>query len=287
MTKFTSVEDRRHLVETGNPKLSIVQQCMLLNISRSSFYYKPACENEFNLEIMRTMDEIYLECPFYGSRRMVVELGRRGYDVGRKLVRRLMRLMGIEALYPHPKTTVSAPNHKKYPYLLRNLEVDHRNQVWEMDITYVPMRHGFMYLAAVIDVYSRRIMGWGVSNTMEAEWCAEIAAEAFERHGRPEIFNTDQGSQFTSDVFIGTLVGDNPQEPKLRISMDGRGRATDDIYIERFWRSIKYENIYLNAYETGMDLYRGIEGYIQFYNTQRPHQSIGNQTPEKFYQEAA
>lgn len=287
MTKFTSVEDRRHLVETGNPKLSIVQQCMLLNISRSSFYYKPACENEFNLEIMRTMDEIYLECPFYGSRRMVVELGRRGYDVGRKLVRRLMRLMGIEALYPHPKTTVAASEHKKYPYLLRNLNVDHRNQVWEMDITYVPMRHGFMYLAAVIDVYSRRIMGWGVSNTMEAEWCAEIAAEAFERHGRPEIFNTDQGSQFTSDVFIETLVGDNPQDPKLRISMDGRGRATDDIYIERFWRSIKYENIYLNAYETGMDLYRGIDGYIQFYNTQRPHQSIGNQTPEKFYQEAA
>ena len=184
-------------------------------------------------------------------------------------------------------TTVSAPEHKKYPYLLRGLTIDHPNQVWEMDITYIPMRHGFMYLAAIIDVFSRCIMGWGLSNTMEAEWCAEIAGEAFQLHGRPEIFNTDQGSQFTSEVFTKTLIGEDADNPKLEISMDGRGRATDDIYIERFWRSIKYENIYLNAYETGVDLYEGVNNYINFYNYSRPHKSIGYQTPEYFYQKAS
>ena len=204
-----------------------------------------------------------------------------------KRVRRLMHLMRIEALFPHPRTTVSAPEHKKYPYLLRGLTIDHPNQVWEMDITYIPMRKGFMYLAAIIDVFSRRIMGWGLSNTMEAEWCAEIAEEAFRLHGRPEIFNTDQGSQFTSEVFTKTLIGEDADNPKLEISMDGRGRATDDIYIERFWRSIKYENIYLNAYETGVDLYEGVKNYINFYNYSRPHKSIGYQTPEYFYQKAS
>lgn len=215
------------MVDPSDPKLSILQQCILLGLARSSFYYKPVGESEYNLEIMRTIDEIYLECPFYGVKRMVAELRRRGYPVNVKRVRRLMRLMGIEPLYPHPRTTVAAPENKKYPYLLRGLAIDHPNQVWGMDITYIPMRHGFMYLAAIIDVFSRRIMGWGLSNTMEAEWCAEIAEEAF-RHGRPEIFNTDQGSQFTSEVFIRTLVGDDADNPRIRVSMDGRGRATDD-----------------------------------------------------------
>ena len=235
------------MVDPSNPNLSIQQQCLLLGLARSSFYYKPVGESEHNLKIMRTIDEIYLECPFYGVKRMAAELRRREYPVNVKRVRRLMRLMGIEALYPHPRTTVAAPENKKYPYLLRGLAIDHPNQVWEMDITYIPMRHGFMYLAAIIDVYSRRIVGWGLSNTMEAEWCAEIAEEAFLRHGRPEIFNTDQGSQFTSEVFIRTLVGEDADNPRIRVSMDGRGRATDDIYIERFWRSIKYENIYIRT----------------------------------------
>lgn len=275
------------MVDPSNPNLSIQQQCLLLGLARSSFYYKPVGESEHNLKIMRTIDEIYLEYPFYGVKRMAAELRRRGYPVNVKRVRRLMRLMGIEALYPHPMTTVAAPENKKYPYLLRGLAIDHPNQVWEMDITYIPMRHGFMYLAAIIDVYSRRIMGWGLSNTMEAEWCAEIAEEAFLRHGRPEIFNTDQGSQFTSEVFIRTLVGEGADNPRIRVSMDGRGRATDDIYIERFWRSIKYENIYLNAYEDGLELWRGIDGYIRFYNTKRPHQSLDYKTPENIYKQVA
>ena len=275
------------MVNPSNEDLSVLQQCILLGLARSSFYYKPVGESEYNLEIMRTIDEIYLECPFYGVKRMAAELRRREYPVNVKRVRRLMRLMGVEALYPHPRTTVAAPENKKYPYLLRGLAIDHPNQVWEMDITYIPMRHGFMYLAAIIDVYSRRIVGWGLSNTMEAEWCAEIAEEAFLRHGRPEIFNTDQGRQFTSEVFIRTLVGEDTANPKIRVSMDGRGRATDDIYIERFWRSIKYENIYLNAYEDGLELWHGIDGYIRFYNTKRPHQSLDYETPEKVYKQVA
>ena len=275
------------MVEPNDPELIVLQQCILLGLARSSFYYKPVGESEYNLKIMRTIDEIYLECPFYGVKRMAAELRGRGYPVNVKRVRRLMRLMGIEAIYPHPRTTIAAPENKKYPYLLRGLEIDHPNQVWEMDITYIPMRHGFMYLAAIIDVYSRRIVGWGLSNTMEAEWCAEITEEAFLQHGRPEIFNTDQGSQFTSEVFIRTLVGDDADNPRIRVSMDGRGRATDDIYIERFWRSIKYENIYLNAYEDGLELWRGIDSYIRFYNTKRPHQSLDYETPEKVYKQVA
>ena len=233
--------------------------------------------------IMRIMDEIHLDYPYYGVRRIMAELQRRGYGVGEKRVQRLMKLMGIGAMYPKPKTTVAAPEHKKYPYLLRGLDIVRPNQVWEMDITYIPMRHGFMYLAAIIDVFSRRIMGWGLSNTMEAEWCAEIAEEAFLRHGRPEIFNTDQGSQFTSEAFIKTLVGEDPDNPKLRTSMDGRGRATDDIYIERFWRSIKHEDIYLNAYEDGVELWHGIDNYIRIYNTKRLHQSLDYRTPDEVY----
>lgn len=287
MSKHKSVGERKLMVEPEHPKLSILQQCLLLSVSKSSFYYRPVGENELNLTIMRIMDEIHMDYPFYGVERMVAELRSRGFHVGKKRVRRLMHLMRIEAIFPHPRTTVSAPEHKKYPYLLRGLTIDHPNQVWEMDITYIPMRHGFMYLAAIIDVFSRCIMGWGLSNTMEAEWCAEIAGEAFQLHGRPEIFNTDQGSQFTSEVFTKTLIGEDADNPKLKISMDGRGRATDDIYIERFWRSIKYENIYLHAYETGLDLYEGISKYIKYYNTQRPHQGIDYQTPECIYQKAS
>lgn len=287
MSEHKSVGERKLMVEPGHSKLSILQQCILLGISKSSFYYRPVGESEFNLTIMRIMDETHMGYPFYGVERMVAELRIRGYHVGKKRVRRLMHLMRIEAIFPHPRTTVSAPEHKKYPYLLRGLTIDHPNQVWEMDITYIPMRKGFMYLAAIIDVFSRRIMGWGLSNTMEAEWCAEIAEEAFRLHGRPEIFNTDQGSQFTSEAFTKTLIGEDADNPKLKISMDGRGRATDDIYIERFWRSIKYENIYLNAYETGVDLYEGVNNYINFYNYSRPHKSIGYQTPECFYQKAS
>ena len=287
MTEHTSVGERKRMVEPDHSGLSVLQQCILLGLARSSFYYKPVGESEFNLMIMRIMDEIHLDYPYCGVRRIMAELQRRGYGVGEKRVQRLMKLMGIEAMCPKPKTTIAAPEHKKYPYLLRGLDIVRPNQVWEMDITYIPMRHGFMYLAAIIDVFSRRIMGWGLSNTMEAEWCAEIAMDAFLRYGRPEIFNTDQGSQFTSEVFITTLVGEDFDNPKLKISMDGRGRATDDIYIERFWRSIKYEDIYLNAYEDGVELWHGIDNYIRIYNTKRLHQSLDYQTPDEVYKKVS
>ena len=197
-----------------------------------------------------------------------------------------MSLMDIHTIYPHRNTITPSLYDRKFPYLLRGLKIDHCNQVWEMDITYIPMKKGFMYLAAIIDVYSRYIVGWGISNTMETEWCMEIVKEAFRKYGRPEIFNTDQGSQFTSKDFTDMLIGEDESYPLVRISRDGRGRATDDIYIERFWRSIKQENIYLNAYETGTDLWKGVSEYMLYYNTARPHASLNQQKPLKIYKKA-
>lgn len=283
MNKLPRPCDRKSLVEKSHPRLSVQQQCILLCISKSNYYYKPVGESEQNLEVMREIDKVHFECPFYGVKRMKAELQNRGFSVGEKLVRRLMRMMGIETIYPRPKTSIAAPEHVKYPYLLRGLQVTEINQVWEMDITYIPMRHGFMYLSAIIDVFSRRIMGWGLSNTMEAEWCAGIVDEAFKRYGRPEIFNTDQGCQFTSEVFISTLQKGDDDTHKIKISMDGRGRATDDIYIERFWRSIKYEDLYVKAYENGESLYDGINSYMMFYNGKRLHESLDYQTPDNIY----
>lgn len=263
--------------------LNLKQQCMLLSVGRSSLYYKPISESEENLRMMRKMDEIHLRLPFYGSRRITNELRDEGFNISRKKVCRLMKLMDFRTIYPHASTSVPCPQDRRFPYLLHGLEIDHCNQVWEMDITYIPMKKGFMYLAAIIDVFSRYIVGWGISNTMDTEWCMEIVQEAFRKHGHPEIFNTDQGSQFTSKDFTDMLIGKDVSNPLVRISRDGRGRATDDIYIERFWRSIKQENIYLNAYETGTELWKGVSEYMLFYNTLRPHSSLDYKQPSKIY----
>jgi putative transposase len=266
------------MVEREHKKLSISEQCILLSISHSGLYYVPCRESERNLAIMNAIDRIHTQYPFYGFRRIKIALQDYGFYVGKKLIIRLMKLMAIHTIYPKPKTTVPSPENKVYPYLLRGLTIDKINQVWEMDITYIAVKQGFMYLAAVIDVYSRMILSWQISNTMEALWCKEVAEQAVEKYGCPQIFNTDQGSQFTSSEFTNYLL-----ENQIQISMDGRGRATDDIYIERFWRSVKQEKIYLNAYENGAELYAGLMEYMVFYNEIRPHQSLDYQIPAIFY----
>lgn len=257
-----------------NKKLSVSKQCMLLSLCRSRLYYKHEDPKQTDLEIMQLIDKIHALHPYYGVPRMTRMLREQGFVLGKWKVRRLMRKMCIQVLYPKRRTTKPAPGNETYPYLLRNMQIDRVNKVWEMDITYLPMKRGFMYLAAIIDVYSRCIVGWDISNTMEAEWCSSIVSQAIERHGIPEVFNTDQGSQFTSKVFTENLKNHN-----VKISMDGRGRATDDIYIERFWRSLKYEDIYLNAYDTPCDLRKGVTDYIYFYNNVRPHQSLQYRRP--------
>ncbi len=270
------------MVEKTHPALSIVRQCEILNIHRSGLYYKPCSESEFNLRLMFEIDKMHLNRPYYGVRRLTVELQKMGYAVGRKLVRRLMKVMGIEAMYPRPRTTQPGQGHKIYPYMLNGLNINRPNQVWQTDITYVPMKRGYMYLMAIIDVYSRYVVGWSISNSMEAEWCAGVVEDAIAKHGTPEIFNTDQGSQFTSELFTSMLTGHN-----IKISMDGKGRAIDNIFIERLWRSVKQENIYINAYETGLDLYKGVEAYFKDYNHVRIHQSLDYSTPVQRYKPAA
>lgn len=270
------------MVEINHNDLSICNQCLILNLHRSSFYYKPKKESEKKLEIMHQIDKIHTKWPFYGTRRMAKELQFLGFEVGRKGVRKLMRMMGIDAIYPRQITTIFNKEHKIYPYLLRNLVIDKPNMVWQTDITYIAMKNGFMYLIAVIDVNSRYVLHWGISNSMEAKWCKDIVDEAIQKHGKPEILNTDQGSQFTSKVFTEMLINKN-----IQISMDGRGRATDNIYIERLWRSVKQENIYLNAYETGSDLYKGLDIYFYEYNNLRIHQSLKYLKPIDVYKKIA
>jgi Transposase and inactivated derivatives len=262
------------MVDKTNKQLSIVQQCELLSVSRSGYYYEHRGESKRNLEIMKLIDKIHTDYPFYGFRRIRNELRKYDYFIGKKLVVRLMKLMAIDVIYPKQNTSKPNPGDTIYPYLLRGLKVDHCHQVWEMDITYIAMSHGFMYLAAIIDVHSRMVVNWDVSNTMEASWCKKIVAGAIAGYGCPEIFNTDQGSQFTSSIFTGYLL-DN----KIKVSMDGRGRAKDNIFIERLWRSVKQENIYLNAYENGQELYAGLTEYFYFYNYKRPHQSLDYMCP--------
>ena len=254
--------------------------CDLLSIPRSTFYYTPVPEKEENLEIMRILDEQYFETPFYGVARLLVFLQLKNYKVNRKRLRRLMKLVNWKTIYPIKRTTISDPKKYKYPYLLTGLTIERPNQVWEIDITYIPMKRGFMYLFAIIDVHTRFIVGWGLSNTMNAEWCVEVIEDSITKYGKPEIINSDQGSQFTSDLYIKTL-----NDREIKISMDGKGRALDNIYIERFWRSLKYEHIYLFAYEDGLSLVKGIDNYILFYNSDRPHQSIEYQIPKKLYEE--
>ena len=247
----------------------------MVGLNRSTFYLEPASETEENLMFMRLIDEQYLKTPFYGSRRMREHLCRLGHEVNRKRVQRLMRKMGIEAIYPKPRTSQASVAHKVYPYLLREVEVVRPNQVWSADITYVPMPRGFMYLVAVIDWYSRYVLSWQVSNTLDGRFCLEALRDALQLgHGHPEIFNTDQGVQFTAHPFTSSV-----EAAGIRVSMDGRGRCLDNIFIERLWRSVKYEDIYLRDYEDGHALHQGLSSYFAFYNHERPHQSLGYLCP--------
>jgi putative transposase len=252
-----------------------------LAVSRSYFYRPPLGESAQNLALMRRIDELFLECPFYGSRQMARALAREGFPVGRHRVRRLMALMGLRAIYCRPRTSDPHPGHKIYPYLLRDLSVTYADQVWCADITYIPMRKGFLYLVAVMDWHSRKVLSWKLSNTMEAQFCVEALEEALAEYGRPEIFNTDQGSQFTSCAFTDALKGAG-----VRISMDGRGRWMDNVFVERLWRSLKYECVYLNAFETGSQARTGIGRWIEFYNGRRPHSAHGIATPDEAYAES-
>ena len=273
-------QERRKWIEPKHPKLSVVRQCHLLGISRSAYYYKAVPLSERDQNLMRRIDEQYMKQPTYGSRRMAAWLRREGFLVGRKHVRRLMRLMGLETVYQRPKTTVAHPAHRKYPYLLRGLRIDRPNQVWASDITYIPMPRGFMYLVAVMDWYSRKVLSWRLSNTLEADFCVEALEEALALYGKPEIFNTDQGCQFTSEDFLGVLEAQG-----IRISMDGRGRWVDNVFVERLWRSVKYEDVYLKGYETGKALREGLKAYFLEFNGVRLHQSLGDKTPDEKYYE--
>ena len=254
------------------------RQCRLLSISRSAFYYTPKGESAENLNLMRRIDELFLKYPFYGSRQMVRQLRRDGVCIGRHRVRRLMRLMGLQAIYQAPRTSDPHPAHRIYPYLLKRLAINRPNQVWCADITYIPVQRGFLYLVAIMDWATRHVLAWRLSNTMDASFCVEALNEALARHGRPEIFNTDQGSQFTSFDFTGVL-----KEAGITISMDGRGRCMDNIFIERLWRSLKYEAVYLHELTDGFKAERIIGEWIDFYNTERPHSSLGGRTPAEAY----
>jgi len=281
-----SLERRRQMIEPGHPGLSVVRQCELLSVSRSGLYYQPVGETAENLALMRLIDAQFLEAPWYGSRQMARYLRREGHVVGRKRVRRLMALMGLAPIYQRPRTTVPNPakplglrrEHRVWPYLLRDVVVDRPNQVWAMDITYIPMRRGFLYLAAVMDWATRKVLSWRVSNTMDVEFCLEALEEALAGFGRPDIFNTDQGSQFTSPRFTGALLAAG-----VRVSMDGRGRWMDNVFIERLWRSLKYECVYLHAFETGSELRAGLAYWIGYYNARRPHSTLAGHTPDEAY----
>lgn len=265
------------MIEIASNKLSLSRQCELIGLPRSTLYYEPAHESTENLDFMRLIDRQYLQTPFYGSRNMTTWLRQEGYEVNRKRIQRLMRLMGIEAIYPKPRTSEAIKGHKKYPYLLRDLEIIRPNQVWSTDITYLPVKNGFMYLVAVIDWFSRYVLSWKLSNTMDSNFCIDALTEAL-RFGKPDIFNTDQGAQFTCNAFTGKLEANG-----ILVSMDGRGRALDNIFIERLWRSLKYEEIYIWNHETVPALEAGVNKYFKFYNTERPHQSLGNLTPKFIY----
>ena len=260
-----------------HPELSLRQCCGLLELNRSTYYYEPQREDAYNLLLMNLIDEQYTRTPFYGSRRITAWLRRQGHEINRKRIQRLMEKMGIIAIYPKTSLSKPAPGHKIYPYLLRGIKILRPNQVWSADITYVRMAQGFLYLVAIIDWYSRYVLSWALSNTLDAGFCLEALRKALLR-GYPDIFNSDQGSQFTSDDFIGMLL-----TRRIQISMDGRGRALDNIFVERLWRSVKYENVYLHNYELAMEAYNGLAEYFNFYNDERPHQSLGYQTPAEVY----
>jgi putative transposase len=267
------------MVEHNNKTLSVRRQCELLDINRSSLYYSKADTDAQDLELMRMIDEQYLKTPFFGSRRITKMLNRAEYQVNRKRVRRLMRLMGLEAVYRKPRTSKPAPENKIYPYLLRGLTIDRPDQVWASDITYIPMRKGFLYLVAIIDWHSRFVLSWRLSNSMDTDFCTEALDDALVQ-SVPEIFNTDQGSQFTSENFTKIL-----KQNQIAISMDGKGRFLDNIFVERLWRSLKYEEVYLKAYENIKEARASIAEWIRFYNFDRPHQALGYSTPWEVYQQ--
>ena len=269
---------RRQMVDREHPKLPIVRQCSLLGVTRSSIYYRPKMASEEDLFLMGEIDRQYLETPFYGSRRMKAWLGRCGVRVNRKRVQRLMRAMGLRAIYRKPGASRPTPGAKIYPYLLRKARITRPNQVWAADITYLPMARGFLYLVAIMDWHSRYVVAWMLSNTLETGFCAEALEEALTR-GKPEVFNTDQGSQFTSLEFTQVL-----QEHRVKISMDGKGRYSDNIFVERLWRTVKYEEVHLKAYADGHEARRGLEDYFRFYNHLRPHQALGYRTPAEVFQ---
>lgn len=258
--------------------VSVRRQCQLLDISRSSVYYRPKPAQDSDLELMRLIDEEYLRRPFYGSRRMRAYLNRRGHPVNRKRVQRLMRQMGLHAVYPRPRTSRPGEGHQIYPYLLRDLVIDRPNQVWATDVTFIPMARGFMYLVAIMDWHSRRVLSWRVSNTLDTDFCIDALEEALARHGRPEIFNTDQGCQFTSKAFTQVL-----KDHKIQISMDGKGCYQDNIFVERLWRSVKYECVYLKAFDNGVHLRQDLKQYFTWYNAERPHQGLDDATPDEVY----
>lgn len=276
------LEERRSMIDKQNSSLSVVSQCRLLQVHRSGLYYQPCNESQENMDIMRLLDEQYFKTPFFGVRKLTVWLKGLGYVINRKRVKRLMGLMGWQTIYRRPNTSKPNKQNRIYPYLLKGLEINRPNHVWAMDITYVPMRRGFMYLCAIIDLHTRFVLNWSVSNTMTAEWCTEVVREAIEKYGKPDIINTDQGSQFTSNEFTGLLLGN-----EIIISMDGKGRAIDNIFVERLWRSVKYEHIYLHSAQDGVELYEGLKNYFEFYNAERPHQSLDYQAPAAMYLKAA
>jgi putative transposase len=266
------------MVDPNYPNLSVSRQCQLVAVNRSSFYYKSKPVTPEDLELMRMIDKQYLKTPFYGSRSMTKHFRRLGHKINRKRVQRLMRLMGIEAVYPKPKTSKPHPEHKIYPYLLRNLKIDRPNQVWAADITYIPLKRGFMYLVAVMDWHSRKVLAWRLSNTLDADFCVSALEEAIRLYGRPEIFNTDQGSQFTSLAFTKTL-----EDNDVQISMDGQGNFRDNIFIERLWWTVKYQYLYLHAFNNGTELRQGLGSWFCFYNQERFHQSLDDKTPDEVY----
>jgi len=274
--------ERLALVDHDDEVVPVVAQCRLLKVARSSLYYRPAPVSADDLTVMRRMDELHLAWPFYGSRRMTAVLRHEGWPVNRKRIKRLMRIMALEAIYQKPNTSRKHPDHKVYPYLLRGLVIDRPNQVWCADITYIPMAKGFVYLVAVMDWFSRRVLAWRVSITLETDFCVEALQDAMNRHGQPEIFNTDQGVQFTSAAFLGELA-----TLGVRISMDGKGRFLDNIFIERLWRSLKYEEVFIKAYGSVAEARIGIGEWLTFYNDERPHQALDYRTPTDVFRTAA
>ncbi len=267
------------MIDMNHPTLAVSKQCELLSVNRSTFYYQPKPLSDSDVDLMRRIDAIHMKLPFYGSRRIRDQLETEDIFINRKKVQRLMLVMGIIAIFLKKKTTISNKAHRIYPYRLRGLNINRSNQVWATDITYIPMAKGFVYLVAVIDWFSRKVLSWRLSNTMDTAFCIEALKEAIQRYGKPDIFNTDQGSQFTSDAFTSVLIDNN-----IEISMDGRGRWLDNVFIERLWRSLKYENIYLKAYDTVPEVRAGIDEYFRFFNEDRRHQNLkGRQTPDQIY----